>query len=180
MGDVADHPERDQDWDQAVRGESEFQRLDRNWSNLLQELRVVQTGVQLLTGFLLTLPFQPSFRGLPRSLHFVYLGTATASITATITLVAPVGMHRLLFRRRHLQLIVAVAHRQALVGLALLGVALCGVAALTFAVVVNTIAGIIAAAVAAALVLALWIALPLLARTRKPDDQTSRTTRDVR
>ena len=53
-----DHPERDQQWDRRERGETEVQRLDRNWNSLLQELRVVQTGVQLLTGFLLTLPFQ--------------------------------------------------------------------------------------------------------------------------
>ena len=53
--DVVNHPERDQDWDSRERGgETEVQRLDRNWLSLLQELRVVQTGVQLLTGFLLT------------------------------------------------------------------------------------------------------------------------------
>src|SRR5438132_337730 len=53
-----DAPQRDQAWDHEARGESELERLDRNWNELLQELRVVQTGVQLLTGFLLTLPFQ--------------------------------------------------------------------------------------------------------------------------
>lgn len=46
-----DHPERDQRWDEAARSETETERLDRNWASLLQELRVVQTGVQLLTGF---------------------------------------------------------------------------------------------------------------------------------
>lgn len=56
-----DHPEDDQQWDRSQRGETEIERLDRNWNSLLQELRVVQTGVQLLTGFLLTLPFQQRF-----------------------------------------------------------------------------------------------------------------------
>lgn len=51
----------DDGWNQQARGETPMQRLDRNWADLLQELRVVQTGVQLLTGFLLTLPFQPGF-----------------------------------------------------------------------------------------------------------------------
>ncbi len=51
-------------WNRRVRDETETQRLDRNWSNLLQELRVVQTSVQLLTGFLLTLPFQQRFEEL--------------------------------------------------------------------------------------------------------------------
>ncbi len=53
-----DRPERDTGWDDQARKETPTQRLDRNWGDLLQELRVVQTGVQLLTGFLLTLPFQ--------------------------------------------------------------------------------------------------------------------------
>lgn len=56
-----DHPELDQHWDAVARSETEAERLDRNWSSLLQELRVTQTGVQLLTGFLLTLPFQARF-----------------------------------------------------------------------------------------------------------------------
>ena len=56
-----DHPERDQQWDDRARSETATERLDRNWSSLLQELRVTQTGVQLLTGFLLTLPFQQRF-----------------------------------------------------------------------------------------------------------------------
>ncbi|WP_261869236.1 DUF6328 family protein, partial [Mycobacterium marinum] len=56
-----DHPERDQRWDYRRRRETELERLDRNWTSLLQELRVVQTGVQLLTGFLLMLPFQQRF-----------------------------------------------------------------------------------------------------------------------
>ena len=59
MDDI-EHPEAQEKWD-ADRDETEAQRLDRNWSSLLQELRVAQTGVQLLTGFLLTLPFQQRF-----------------------------------------------------------------------------------------------------------------------
>ena len=54
----------DDGWNQQARGDTPMQRLDRNWGELLQELRVVQTGVQLLTGFLLTLPFQARFADL--------------------------------------------------------------------------------------------------------------------
>ena len=64
-----DHPEDDQQWDRRERGETEIERLDRNWNSLLQELRVVQTGVQLLTGFLLTLPFQQRFDILSHSMR---------------------------------------------------------------------------------------------------------------
>jgi hypothetical protein len=56
--DARDNELRDDGWNEQVRDETPMQRLDRNWADLLQELRVVQTGVQLLTGFLLTLPFQ--------------------------------------------------------------------------------------------------------------------------
>src|ERR1700748_742995 len=127
--DVVNHPERDQDWDSRERGgETEVQRLDRNWLSLLQELRVTQTGVQLLTGFLLTLPFQPRFAQLDGTMHIVYLMTFACSIGATVRLVAPVGMHRVLFRRHRLDVIVSISHGCAIAGLILLGVALAGVA----------------------------------------------------
>ncbi len=95
-----DNPQDDQRWDSHERGETEIQRLDRNWNSLLQELRVVQTGVQLLTGFLLTLPFQQRFDVLDPPMRNLYLATVGCSVGATVLLIAPVGMHRLLFRQR--------------------------------------------------------------------------------
>jgi hypothetical protein len=83
-----DHPEDDQRWDRSARGETEIERLDRNWSNLLQELRVVQTGVQLLTGFLLTLPFQQRFDVLNQQMRIAYLVTVGCSVGATVLLIA--------------------------------------------------------------------------------------------
>src|SRR5271166_6769573 len=84
--DVVDHPERDQGSDTTSRSETEAQRLDRNWISLLQELRVVQTGVQLLTGFLLTLPFQQRFDVLDTTMRVVYLITVGSSVGATVLL----------------------------------------------------------------------------------------------
>ena len=84
MSDI-EHPEA-QKWDRD-RDETEAQRLDRNWSSLLQELRVAQTGVQLLTGFLLTLPFQQRFAQLDGVMRTVYLVTVACSIGATVLLV---------------------------------------------------------------------------------------------
>src|ERR1700761_1739397 len=104
-----DDPRDDQQWDTRERGETEIERLDRNWSNLLQELRVVQTGVQLLTGFLLTLPFQQRFDVLSQQMRIAYLVTVGCSVGATVLLIAPVGIHRLLFRRHRLQVLVAGA-----------------------------------------------------------------------
>src|ERR1700742_1944101 len=108
-----DHPEDDQRWDRSQRGETEIERLDRNWNSLLQELRVVQTGVQLLTGFLLTLPFQQRFDVLDTTMRVVYLITVGSSVCATVLLEAPVAIHRLLFRRHRLEFIVSAAHRLA-------------------------------------------------------------------
>src|SRR5262249_39836401 len=109
--DAVDHPERDQAWDASARSETETQRLDRNWLSLLQELRVVQTGVQLLTGFLLTLPFQQRFDTLNTTMRVVYLITVGCSVAATVLLESPVAMHRLLFRRHRIEYVVATAHR---------------------------------------------------------------------
>ncbi len=163
--DVVDHPEDDQRWDSRERSETEIQRLDRNWTSLLQELRVVQTGVQLLTGFLLTLPFQQRFNVLGEDMRNVYLATVGCSVGATVLLIAPVGMHRLLFRRHRLQVLVSAAHRCAYSGLALLGMALTGMTVIIFAAVSGRNAGLIAGACALAMFAFFWWALPLLLRT---------------
>lgn len=160
-----DHPDRDQSWDHAARSETETERLDRNWVSLLQELRVTQTGVQLLTGFLLTLPFQQRFDLLDGKMRVVYLITVGCSIMATVLLIAPVGMHRLLFRRHRLAVLVSAAHRCALAGLVLLGLALAGVTVVIFDAVSGVTAAVIAGSAALAVFTAFWLALPLLLRS---------------
>ena len=160
-----DHPEDDQRWDRDKRGETETERLDRNWNSLLQELRVVQTGVQLLTGFLLTLPFQQRFDVLDQEMRMAYLATVGCSVGATVLLIAPVGIHRLLFRRHRLQVLVSAAHRCAYAGLALLGLALTGVTLIIFVAVAGTTAGLIAGACALAMFAVFWWLLPLSLRT---------------
>lgn len=161
-----DHPEDDQQWDRRQRGETEIERLDRNWNNLLQELRVVQTGVQLLTGFLLTLPFQQRFGVLDEPMRNAYLATVGCSVGATVLLIAPVGMHRLLFRRHRLQVLVSAAHRCTVAGLTLLGMALTGVTVIVFVAVSGRGAGFVAGACALVLFTFFWWVLPLILRTR--------------
>jgi hypothetical protein len=160
-----DHPEDDQSWDRTARSETETERLDRNWASLLQELRVVQTGVQLLTGFLLTLPFQQRFDLLDGTMRIVYLTTVACSVAATVLLVAPVGMHRVLFRRHRLNALVGAAHRCAYGGLLLLGVALTGMTALVFDAVTGRQAALIAAGCAAVAFAVFWVAVPLAIRS---------------
>ena len=75
----SDDERADEEWNYRARHETETQRLDRNWAALLQELRIVQTGVQLLTGFLLTLPFQQRFADLTDFEVGVYLVTVALS-----------------------------------------------------------------------------------------------------
>src|SRR6202012_616774 len=165
---VVDHPERDQTWDASARSETEIQRLDRNWISLLQELRVVETGVQLLTGFLLTLPFQARFDALSTSMRVILLATVGCSSAATVLLEAPVAMHRLLFRRHRTQLLVSAAHRFAYSGLLLMGSALTGVAVIIFGAVAGPVTGAIAGACAFVAQLFFWVLLPLRARHEAP------------
>jgi len=157
---------KDQQWDEDQREETPLQRLDRNWADLLQELRVVQTGVQLLTGFLLTLPFQSRFEQLSQFQQNTYLVTLCAAVVATGFLIAPVSLHRFLFRRHARRLTVELAHRLAQIGLAFLGLAIVGVVLFIFEVVLGAAAGFIAGGVAAVLLLSLWVALPLVVRGR--------------
>lgn len=161
-----DKPQSDQAWDADQRGETSLERLDRNWGDLLQELRVVQTGVQLLTGFLLTLPFQARFAQLHRFQQDVYLVTVSFAVTATAFLIAPVAIHRVLFRRHARQSMVTAAHYLALVGTALLGSAVIGVVLLLFDVLRGRATGVAAAVIAAAVIVTLWVVVPWALRSR--------------
>lgn len=155
------YPQPDEGRRNDNRDETEAQRLDRNWSSLLQELRVAQTGVQLLTGFLLILPFQPRFAELDVVMRTVYLVTVGCSLAATVLLVAPVSMHRVLFRRHRLETLVAVSHRYATVGIMLLGIALAGVAVVIFDRVIGRTGAWIAGGCTLVALIAFWYALPL-------------------
>ena len=108
--------------------ETKAEQLDRNWGELLQELRVTQTGVQLLTGFLLSLPFQQRFALATHQERVIYLCVVLLSSCACV--LAPVSMHRIVFRHHEKGPLVASASLMAQAGLASLGVALSGVAML--------------------------------------------------
>lgn len=163
----SEHQDAGRRWDDD-RNETEAQRLDRNWSSLLQELRVAQTGVQLLTGFLLILPFSDRFSDLDDVMRTVYLVTVACSIGATILLIAPVSMHRVLFRKHRLHTIVKTAHIYAIVGTLLLGVALAGVATIIFDSVADRALAWIAGGCALLALVVFWYVMPL--RDRRTRD----------
>ncbi|HZK04615.1 MAG TPA: DUF6328 family protein [Actinomycetaceae bacterium] len=138
------------------RREDPGERLDRQWNELLQELRVVQTGVQLLAGFLLILPFQDRFEDLTDNLRLLYLIAVAAGSLAVFFVLAPVVMHRVLFQSHRKDVLVRMGDRLAQAGLGLVAVTVIGVAALTFGVVLGEIAAIVAGTVAAIVCVGLW------------------------
>jgi hypothetical protein len=152
--------------DRPERNETPAERSDRNWSEILQELRVAQTGVQLLTAFLLSLPFQQRFASITGNQKAVYLTVVLLSVSATGVLIAPVALHRAVFRRHEKTLLVDKAARLAEAGLALLALAVSGVVLLIFLVTVGPGVGVAAGVATAILLLILWAVLPLRARAR--------------
>lgn len=129
--------------DAAGRDESEAERLDRNWDELLQELRITQTGLQLLAGFLLTLPFTQVFGTLDDRQHFLYLALVVISATAVGANMTPVMLHRRVFRQGEKDRVVGVGHLMVQVVMTAIVLLLIGMATLIFSVVVSWTAGVI-------------------------------------
>lgn len=136
-------------------------RVDRNWNELMQELRVVQTGVQLLTGFLVTIPFTDGFERLDAYQRVVYLCLLVGSVLTTGAIVAPVAYHRLLFRRRRRLWLVQSANQLARAGLVLLALVCSGVVLFVTDVVVGRTSSWILAGAVLAVLLTLWLLAPL-------------------
>jgi len=146
------------------RGETLDQVLDRNLAELLQELRVAFTGVQILFAFLLTLAFTQKFDQLDDFDVAVYTITLSSTALATMVLIAPVSLHRLVFRRRQKAALVLLADRFLIVGLALLAPAICGALLLILDVVLGRWPAVLGSSVTALVGLLTWYVLPLVVR----------------
>jgi len=151
------------------REESPEERRNRNWADILQELRVTQTGVQLLTAFLLAIPFQNRFTSLTDAQEWLYLAVVLLSVTATGLLVMPVSLHRAMFRRREKETLVRMANRIAQAGLATFALAVAGVVLLVFDVTKGAPAGAIAGAATLVFLAVLWALVPAVTRSRLTD-----------
>ncbi len=149
------------------RTETLEQRSDRNWNELLQELRVMQTGVQILTGFLLTVPFQQRFDALTAFQRDFYLVLVVLSALTTGVAIAPVALHRALFRHHLKPRLVTAADRMTRAALALLALVVSGVVGLVFDVVVGRGPAIVAMVVAIGVLGGLWAALPEVIKARR-------------
>jgi len=152
--------------------ESHDERITRNWNEMLQEFRVTQTGVQILTGFLLTLPFQQRFPELDSVQQTAYLMVLAGSVLAVSLIVAPVSYHRLLFRQGAREWLVEAGDRAARAGLVALAFTIAGVLWLVFDVVVGRVASSIAGPVALAFFAVLWWAVPTVANKRNNVQKT--------
>ena len=156
MGVRADHYSRD--------GETTAQRLDRNYTELLQELRVAQAGVQILFAFLLSLAFTQRFAQTNDFQRGTYVLTLLFSAGAAALLIAPVAFHRLVFRRRQKDDLVDAANRFALGGLAMLFLAMVGAVLLILDVVLGGLAAFLLAGLVAVWFVGFWLVLPLTHR----------------
>jgi len=146
------------------RSESGLERDDRNLAELLQEVRVVQTGIQILFGFLLTVAFQPKFQKLSSFQKADYFGTLAAAATTLIMLTAPSSWHRILFRQGDKEHLVEVSNRFTMIGLATMGLTVIGVVMLLSDVVFSPGATVIITAATVIACATTWYVLPLARR----------------
>ncbi|MGY1632715.1 DUF6328 family protein [Geodermatophilus sp. SYSU D01186] len=144
-----------------LRGQTPEQVLDRNLGELLQELRVAITGVQVLFAFLLTLPFMARFDDEGPFGTTVYTITLLSTATAILVLIAPVSFHRTLFRQRRKAELVAFADRALLLGLGLLFLGITSAVLLVLDVVLGRWPAVVGCAFVVVVGAVSWYALPL-------------------
>jgi multisubunit Na+/H+ antiporter MnhC subunit len=175
----AEPRERQQDReDQAqrdARDETQDQRDDRNLAELLQELRVAGLGVQVLFGFLLSLPFTSRFARLSSGQRDLYLASLLLSATATALLLGPVAYHRLVFRRGQKERLVRAASTMAILGLGVVGLAVSAAVLLVSSYVVSALPAALITAFIVIMFGGLWFAFPIARRQEQHSrDQDSR------
>ena len=146
------------------RNESEAERNDRNLAELLQELRVAGLGVQVLFGFLLSLPFTSRFARLSHCQRDLYLATLILSALATALLLGPVAYHRLVFRRGQKEGLVRTASVMAIGGLVVVGLAVSAAVLLVTGFVASGVPAVLITVFVVCVFGILWFAFPLARR----------------
>jgi len=147
-----------------ARDESTAQRDDRNLAELLQELRVAGLGVQVLFGFLLSLPFTSRFTRLSGAQRDLYLASLLLAAVATALLLGPVAYHRLVFRRGEKERLVRAANVMALLGLGAVGLAVSAAVLLVTGYVVSGLPAALIAVFVFCMFGGLWFVFPLSRR----------------
>jgi L-cystine uptake protein TcyP (sodium:dicarboxylate symporter family) len=142
------------------RSESPTERADRKWNDMLQELRVIQTGAQLTAGFLLTLPFQQRFADLTDLQRDIYLGLVVLAATITALVLSPVAIHRRLSGEQVKDRLVAASHVIMRTVLVLMGLLVAGIVAFIFDVVVDRTSAYVAGGAILVLLVAMLGVVP--------------------
>ena len=153
-----------------TRDESAAHRIDRNYGELLQELRVVETGVQILFAFLLAIAFQQRFTGIDAFDRAVFVVTLLSTATTTTLVVAPVALHRFTFRLGRKDSLVLFSQRMLIAGLATLMLSILGSVLLVLDRVVGRPFAVVATAGLAVGIGSLWFAWPLTERRARAAD----------
>jgi amino acid transporter len=151
--------------------ESHDERLNRELIELLNELRVILPGVQVLFAFLLTVPFTSQFSRITESQRQVYFATFLLTTVATSLLIAPSAYHRLRWRQHDKEQMLRTSNQLAIAGMAFLAAAISGAVYLVTDLIFESAAAI--TLVIAATVLCyfwFWYGLPLMRRIKDPDD----------
>jgi hypothetical protein len=146
------------------RNETRLERCDRNLVELLQEVRVVQTGVQVLFAFLLMAPLTPGFADLGALQRLEYFVTLALAGAAAVLLIAPTAYHRVLFRLGDKDYLVSVANRLTIAGLTAVAMSMVGAFVFVTDILFGQTAALVAGVATGATMLVLWGALPLARR----------------
>jgi hypothetical protein len=151
------------------RDESPAERADRNFGELLQELRVLQTGVQILFGFVLIMSVQPLLHDAPQFTRTVYLVVLGLCCVSTALLIGPAAYHRMLFGKGRKPEVVKGSHLLARGGIVTLMLAICAAVLLVTDLVAGLVVGWIFTALALAFFVAVWYVLPAVRGLRAPE-----------
>ena len=140
---------------------------DGDLTDMLGELRVLLPTAQLLSAFLIAVPFAPGFSAIVRSEKHVFLAMFMLSVTSLILFTGPAVQHRLMRPLRSRAAFKKLATRQMLVGAGTLGVALVLATQFVLSEVLGHSVGNVAAGMMAALILCMWWIAPAVWKSRK-------------
>jgi cation transport ATPase len=153
--------------EEADRSDAEQERLNRQLTELLNELRVAMPGVQVLFAFLLAVPFQQRFATVSAFQRDIYLVTLLSAAVATAFLIAPSAYHRIAFQQHEKERIIQMGTRWFVCGLVALAVAMTCAVLLVTDVLFQTATVVVVVACVASLLGWLWFGIGLWRRSRR-------------
>jgi hypothetical protein len=156
---MSDREPRSDDDDKSAE-----EKRDRQMIELLNELRVAMPGVQILFGFLLTVPFAQGFTKATEFQRDVYFATLLLVALSTACLIAPSTAHRVLFHRRERPWLIEHANRMLIGGAIFLAWALVGAVLLVTDYLFDSVVVVIVPVLLAVVLFGLWFLRPLQRR----------------